>query len=331
MNSRGGKDGSRRPPSGPNEKPAPPKRGAIFPWLNRTFLKQVVLIAVIILAAVGVEVATVSGIVFFGNSEYFERGYQSIVVSEPNTEGPVVVRLVIHKVVPDENSVEASVVIEAPENFTESFPRNPQPCMTLLVDDRSHERLFEPRRFHFDCAKESGEAFVFRQTPRFLLPAWQSVKLYPFDKVETLPLLRLTAGGDMPPTRYVVAKTMSGRVLSREGSDLNWEIILARSTNQKIAILIAATLFIAIALVAAWKIVSAKSATSGLEDVIAVAGFVLAAAGFRSLLGVERLAGTSAFEIAVFLLPLVLLVVGMLIAHVRNATAPRSQRQTGER
>lgn len=322
MSSPGRKSGSRRPSSEGEEKPAAPKRErAILPRLKPTLFKRITLIGLIILAASLVQALSVAGIVFFGNSEYFERGYQSIVISEPDAEDAVVVRLVIHKIVSDENSVEASAVIEAPGELTERFLRNPQPCMTLLVDDRSHERLFEPRRFHFDCTKAAGEAFVFRQTPRFLLPAWQSVEMYPFDKVETWPLLRLTAGGEMPPTRYVVAKTMSGRILSQEGTELNWDINLARSTNQKIAIVMAATLFIAIALVAAWKILTAKSATSGLEDVLAVAGFVLAAAGFRNLLGVERLPGTSAFEIAVFLLPLGVLVVSMLIAHVRNAIA----------
>jgi hypothetical protein len=274
-------------------------------------------------AVILIEIATAAGIVFFGNSEYFERGYQSIVVSGPRTEA-IVARLIVHKISTDENSVEVSVLLEATGEIAERLPRGRQPCLILSVDDRSHERLFQPRQFIFDCERAPGEGFIARQTPRFDLPAWQSVTMYPFDDVETLPLLYLaTAGGEVPPTRYIVAKTMPGRVLSQQGTELNWEIHLARSANQQIAIMSAAIMFIAIALFAAWQITRAKTPMSGLDNVLAVAGFVVAASGFRTLLGVDRLPGTSAFEIAVFTLPLILLALSILAAGLRSALASR--------
>jgi hypothetical protein len=54
------------------------------------------------------------------------------------------------------------------------------------------------------------------------------------------------------------------------------------------------------------------------EELLAFAGYLIGAVGFREVLGVSRVAGVSAFEVAVFGAPMMVLATGMMVGFWRN-------------
>ena len=91
------------------------------------------------------------------------------------------------------------------------------------------------------------------------------------------------------------------------GDEDNWNVILGRSYNDKILILSSAMFFFSLTLMVAWRIAFSDTPLSGLQDLLAIAGYIVAAVSFRELLGANMTASVSVFEILAFIIPLMML------------------------
>jgi hypothetical protein len=304
----------------------------IFKWIPAARLLAVAAALVIAVALFGAS-GVAAFVVFFGNNEYDERASQTIDLATDPGDNPIHVMLIVHKLLPEENAAEVSIVVNAQGDAMLHLDPTSAACFSLIVDDRSPDRAFPPRTYRFDCKAGAGENFVTRESPRFLLPAWQSVSMFPFDDVQIWPIVRLVAQTDWPPARYSATKAFPGRVISNTGNELNWAIHFARSPNQKIAILAGAALFVLLTIFVSARILFGREPLSALQDLIAVASYVVAAVGFRELLGLNKSIGTSAFEIAFFILPLAMMAISMAGAQARafvwSTSAPPKRRLRG--
>jgi hypothetical protein len=286
---------------------------------------RVALIAVV--AAVALMTLPVLSLVYFGNSEFFDRGPQTVLVSgtvDPNLASAT---LLLHRLVPEENAIEASVLVNLGHAPSQNDSVS-EPCLFVRVDDRSVAggETFLPRSFPLSCGGVPGTGFRGGETPRFLLPAYQSVTLYPFDEIRVFPYVRIDFVDGHPATTFRVIKKLPGRTMSWNGDELNWDIRLGRSTNEKVLVLFGAVLFVSLTLLTAWHMATAPMAASSVQDLVAAAGFVIAAAGFRDMLGVTRTLGTSAFELGVFVLPLLILAVAIIAGRARRSAAAQHPR-----
>src|SRR5207249_4889490 len=86
------------------------------------------------------------------------------------------------------------------------------------------------------------------------------------------------------------------------------EITLTRTSTEKIFVLLGGLVFLALSFVIFITLVK-STVLKRFEELLAIAGYLVAATGFRDLLGISREAGVSAFEVIVlgfrfFLLPL---------------------------
>lgn len=262
--------------------------------------------------------------VFFGNNEYHNRAAQTIVVSDKANGEGLVATLILHKIELEENAIEASVLVTArgitPKRSSEGDPS----CFQLSIIDRSspEQQIFAARSYKILCDETAYARSIEYETPRFLIPVYQSVALYPFDDLSIIPQVQLRSedldSNDYNSVNYRVIKTFPGKVLTWNGDPLNWEFHLTRSINEKVLVVLAASLFLGLTLLVSWQMAQPRSGPSGTQDMVAVAGYIIAAAGFRDILGVTKTIGTSVFELAVFVLPLIVLTISIFIGHARR-------------
>lgn len=275
------------------------------------------------LAFMLLNIISVSSLIFLGNAEYHGRSAQFIDVSNGETDGGATATLVLHRIVTDENAIEASVLVRIPSEFAEKHKDENAPCFQVYVGDRSNpdEQVFRSEIFPIYCKKlPFATVFLEDQTPRFMIPATQSVSLFPFDELIVVPDIKVAEQGtyfDFLATYYRIGKALPGKIVTFTGDKMNWEIHLSRSTNEKIIVQLAATLFVILSLFVSWQLAQPRKEV-GTQDMVAVAGFIIAAAGFRDMLGVTRTIGTSFFELAVFGLPLIILTLSIFVGHVRG-------------
>lgn len=268
--------------------------------------------------------AVAAAFIFLANEEYSGRGSQTVVIYDPRSEKGPVVNLIIHEILPEEGAVEASVSLTFPATTP---PRQPDKaeCFILVVGDRSPEQVMMPKKHSFPCTADPAIGIPGGQTDRFKLPAYQSVQLFPFDTIVIWPYLNLISlQNDFAEPKYVITKFPPGRTISLKGDWLNWDIYFERSNNEKISILVSAFLFVSLTILLSWRIIMADSRLSAVQDLVAIASYMIAAVGFRELIGLDRTSGTSAFEIGVFILPLVLLTSGIFFSHIRHLLGRRT-------
>ena len=71
-------------------------------------------------------------------------------------------------------------------------------------------------------------------------------------------------------------------------------------------------------LIIAAKLFVSSPPLSGLQEILAIAGYLVGAVGFRGLLGVSRTAGGSTLEVLTFGVPFLVLAIGLVASAVRG-------------
>ncbi|MBN4056119.1 hypothetical protein JYT20_00185 [Rhodothermus sp. AH-315-K08] len=79
-----------------------------------------------------------------------------------------------------------------------------------------------------------------------------------------------------------------------------------------------AVAFLLVVLVITRELFAGSNDVSGLEMLLALAGFILASSGLRDMMGLSRVESASLFELAFLVLPMAILSVGILYALVRR-------------
>lgn len=251
------------------------------------------------------------------NNEYGGRGAHTLVAQEAGRDSPFTITLFLHRIIPEENAVEVSLSISAEYDQLPREMRGLESCGTLVVDVRDYSQQVSPRAFVVSCKRNFWTNITGTETPRFTVPASASVEGFPFDDLQVATFQSLYTLRGLEAARQQTIKLLPGRAMLWDGDRVNGHIVLSRPFNDKVLILVSAGLFLLLTTIVTWKLFFSGGATSGVQEIVAVAGYIVAAASFRDLLGVTHTNGTSAFEILVFGLPMCLLATGVAFSAFR--------------
>jgi hypothetical protein len=255
------------------------------------------------------------------------RGRATEIVSVPGvrvkSQGKsALVRLVVHRISPEENVVDASLIL---------IVDGDQPLMTEVAAGK--RKIFAeirdastiaPVELHSQvsldaAAFRSGFSSAAVESEHFSLPASPSVNSYPFDDVQLFAIVSLyTDDREFVPFDVEVQRATPGRRLIATGHDGNLRITLTRTSIEKIYLLTAATIFFVLSIIVAAGLFLSQEGLSSLQELVAIAGYLVAAAGFRDLLGVSRLPSTSILEILILGIPLLALSLGVAVSMFRS-------------
>jgi hypothetical protein len=292
--------------------------------LFRTVSKLVIGGAIVLGGIVLLPLAFVGAL----NSELYGRLTETQTVSFGflAAETDPLVRLVVHKIIPDENAVEASLILMIDGSTELGQEIKIQGVVaTAIVEDGSSQHFFAvtAQTPPIDSsAFEPGSSWAVTRSERFLLPTYPSMGTYPFDDIRFRPMLnvRSTRDGLLRP-RVEIQKALPGRLLAVTEEGGCAVISLTRAPTEKAFVLASSLIFVLISLAVTFGVFFGRSSASSFEQLVAVASYLLAAAGFRELLGVSRVTGTTILEVLILGVPLTLLAIGVgasLFRHYRQ-------------
>jgi hypothetical protein len=292
----------------------------------RTFLLVSVrhtVIFILLIAGVSLLMLLSVGVL---NAELYGRLTETQAVGDrnaaTNSEKLPMVRLVLHRMVPDENAVEASIIVVVDSNsLLATEIRSGKTHIAAIVRDGSTVLPFAVHsQATLDAsAFEEGVSTAAAQSSRFLIPVLPTMGSYPFDDLTMRPIQELRRS-DGFSSRFTleVQKALPGRLLTVSGDPYIVEIGLTRTPVEKAFVVIASLIFFILSLVITVGLFLSPRGLTSLEELVAVAGYLVAAAGFRELLGVSRVAGTSILEFVILGVPLVLLAFGVAVSVYRS-------------
>ena len=81
---------------------------------------------------------------------------------------------------------------------------------------------------------------------------------------------------------------------------------------------ISSAIFLILTFIITYSLIRRKKRLNSVEELIMVAGYLLAIAGFREILGISRQFGTSSLEIIVILVPLIVLTIGIGYSYFKG-------------
>ncbi|WP_055437643.1 hypothetical protein [Lacinutrix algicola] len=145
----------------------------------------------------------------------------------------------------------------------------------------------------------------------FTIPVAPTINGFPFDDFQIRHNISLFINNKYSEFNLKVQKRIPGRLLTFEkGNKRN--IILTRSTTEKATIVISSIIFLFLTSLLLYGFIKTPNGFNTVEELISIAGYLIAIAGFREIIGVSRINGTGTLEIIVILIPLILLFIGMI-------------------
>ncbi|MBV6505259.1 MAG: hypothetical protein ILNGONEN_00817 [Syntrophorhabdaceae bacterium] len=245
-------------------------------------------------------------------------------VGNPNAssnEAPTV-RLVLHKLPADENAVEASLLLEVPGGTLTKLIREGKARVTAYIRDGSN---FQPYAIQYAVTLDSTTVYTETgvyplavQSERFLLPAFPNLGGFPFDDLVVRPIIHVWRDEYYTRQfRFEVQKALPGRLMHLSDDNITM-IRLTRSPTEKALVITSSVVFLFLSSILAYGLFTSPRGLTHLEELLAVGGYLIAAAGFRDLLGLSRTAGTSALEIAIIGVPLLTLAFGIAVSFIRG-------------
>jgi hypothetical protein len=228
-------------------------------------------------------------------------------------------RLILHKILPEENGIEASLMVYGDKN---------------LFNDKFHATLrtgYNNQPFAINYVVSSKDSMAFNeiglsdrvfQSERFIIPIAHSVSGFPNDKILLRPIVNYYTDWATYDFNFEIQKAISGRNLSIEieGGN-NVTIELYRTRIEKVFVKICSGIFLLISVFVGFGIIVSKRGFSKLEELLMVAGYLLAIAGFRELIGLSRISGISALEIVVIGVPMILIFIALIISFIKGLHA----------
>lgn len=236
------------------------------------------------------------------------------------------VTLIMHKYLSEENSIEASLIINYNrQNIFKTFQKDKLEFTLIVSDGYSYNPIGSNKYFTIidsSNLKTFGYGYFSKETERFILPIAPSLNGFPFDNILVRPLLDLYVNEQYSTFNFVVQKRPLGRVLSFNDKDK--EVIqLTRTSIEKYLVVISSILFLLLTTILTYSLFNHKSGLNTVEELLAVAGYILATAGFREIVGITRSNGTSALEILVILIPLLSVSSGLIFSFIKGLKTRR--------
>ncbi|SAK52645.1 hypothetical protein AWB76_01740 [Caballeronia temeraria] len=289
-------------------------------WISKTGMA--ILIAALSISAMWLFVAILVGVL---NADFHNRSPQSITL-RTEREHHVKVKIIVHKLLVEENAVEVSLLVQGDYAKLPKALQDRDPCYVLVYQDASDQDA-PPKTFNVACKTAhipgmADDRFS-AETPPFKLTAYPSVEAYPFDDWEFFPMMTLiTQAPVFSGAVFSIERMIPGKELSVSGDAYNWHIHLQRPAAEKVLVLTVGIAFLLLSLLISWRLFSGHIVLSGIQELLTLAGFVVAIAGLRDMLGVSRVAGVSLWEMAVIGVPMTALCLGMAYSTLRRMAKP---------
>lgn len=234
---------------------------------------------------------------------------------EYNSNYPTL-RLTLHKILIEENAIEASLMVYGDKDlFEEEFHADLRDGFINNPFGLQNEISSKDSMMFFNIGV-SSKAF---QSERFFIPITHSVRGFPNDVILLRPIVSYYNDWITYDINFEVQKAISGRNLNikiRDGNNVLLE--LSRTRIEKYFVLICSAIFILISILVGYGILTSKKGLSKLEELLTVAGYLIAIAGFRELIGLSRTTGISALEIIVIGVPLLLIFSAVMISFIKG-------------
>lgn len=256
-----------------------------------------------------------------------EKEVNTVFSPSNNNKDCPIVKFIIHKYLPEENAVEASITTTYYSNIIFDITNAKVARIKVLVSDGFNNT---PLGIHRELEildstdrKKYGFTYTGNESERFVFPVSPSVNGYPFDELTLLPMPYLFINNNhVKEFKFVVQKRLSGRIIEYSKQD-NRIISLVRTSSETYLVLISSIIFILITLLLTYAILKAKYGLTTTEEIVAVAGYLLATSEFREVLGFSRINGICALEILVILVPLILITVAIGISVIKGQSTHR--------
>lgn len=246
-------------------------------------------------------------------------------VADP-TEG-LRVRLVLHRLIGEENAVEASVQLFASGLAGKAVIGGSTKFAVEVSDGSSMEPFGLRHESTLSAASHTPRKYVWTESvasesERFTLPSYPSVGGFPFDTVNVRPVISVFRDGE-PTSDFhsEIQKRFPGRLMTLSGTAIA-EVELARSVSEQFMVLGSSAMFLLFSVLLIIVLYRRPHGIRSLEEFLAVGGYVLAVVGFRDLIGLSRTSGISALEMIVVGCPMAGLCVTIL--HSMWRTKPTS-------
>jgi hypothetical protein len=273
------------------------------------------LLAVCVLVAVLFVVATVVNNDLYGR---MTESHELPRATSNSRSGPDIPTLTlrIHRLLADENVAEVSLV----GTIRRSTYDAPIPPFVASVHDGSS---LQPFALRTSVDLEAGNATPFEvaaSSPRFLLPTVHSVAGFPWDEIMLEPAVIVRPVDGLSPAFVLqIQKATPGRLLHVEGSPSRPSIRLVRPTTEIVFVVGSALVFLVLSLLLALTLLGKPDGLKALDELLAVAGYIVAAAGFREILGLSRISGVCVLEVVTLGLPLLILSIAVAASYFRSA------------
>jgi hypothetical protein len=231
---------------------------------------------------------------------------------------------ILHKYLDDENAVEVSLIVSYERhNIFSNFHSDHLEILIRVIDGYNYSPSGFNGTFTFSDSvnrKSYGYFYSGYESERFILPISPSLYGFPFDNIKVRPLIDLYVNENNSAFNFSVQKRLPGRVFNFDQKEK--EVIdLTRTSTEKCLVVISSLLFLLLTSILTYSLFKHKTGLNTVEELIAVAGYILATAGFREIVGVTRSYGTSTLEILVILIPLFSVTLGLIFSYIKGQKA----------
>jgi hypothetical protein len=255
------------------------------------------------------------------NAEYFTRTRDLITlkpsrdVSESVGDYPLVLRLRLVEF--DESTGRLDVQLFAytrDNDYRQQLETGRKRIFVSITDGMSTNSITNLERARLMFVADTipnVSYFVSQSNTLEMKPIFLSdVSIFPFDTYRARLLIWvISPDGLPPPFALEVEKSYFVRTLSVEGTPNEVEIAASRPILDKVVVVGSAGLFLLICVLVSVSLMIERRHLTGLEESLALAGFLLAAIGFREFAGFTELKSRSFLDVVVFLVPLAALFV----------------------
>lgn len=242
----------------------------------------------------------------------FQARTRSLIVLDPQGNSEFSASLILHRLIPEENAAEASLAIRVfPGPILDSIRAGTFKARVTVWNRSSEYPIYTLESLRVDTAA-SASWELSMGSERFSLPLHSSVTDFPWDYYVGFIGIRVQRDEvGLIPARFSIAKGFPGWRVVSEGNPMNLTLRFERPLVQRLIVLLSLVVFVLLSLWVVFSILQGPKELSAISGSTALAGFVLAAAGYREIVGLSSLPSVSWLDLIVLGVPLIALLIGI--------------------
>jgi len=267
--------------------------------------------------------------VYIINDDMYCRLTQTENISSLNFEEKPTITLILKKYLIEENALEATLSITYNNSAIFKQTKSNNVNFITTYSDGYHINptgLVFKSKFSDNVNNQNfGYLNSGHESETFSIPIAPSVNGFPFDDLKLNHNISLYINNEYSKFNFKVQKRIPGRIFKIE-SDNKKIITLTRSKTEKVTVVISSIIFLFLTSLVLYGFIKSHQGLDTIEELLSIAGFLIAIAGFREIIGVSRINGVGTLEIIVILVPLTLLFIGMVYSFVKGKNKSNEKR-----